>query len=284
MTREEIIIVPTGEAELYVEDVGPQDAPTLVVLHGGPGGSSYPYRAAWEEELAEYRVVYLDQRGSGRSPELPPEPRLFTIDALVEDLEAVRTWLAVDRWVPVGHGFGAMVALEYGRRFPELTQGVVALAPWIDYPQLARLFWRTAFGDVGEPPEDPTIAVEEAFAALGPKAILDRLSFPSEHGRVHQEWLTDSLPVGSAEAVEEAFRINHLWELDYSPYLLEYPTDVVAIAGERDATSYPHQTERLTDLAGAELFTIPRAGHYPWIDEPEAFFRAFYGAVDAFSE
>ena len=282
--REEIVVVPTGEAEVYVEDVGPQDAPALLVLPGGPGGSSYPYRAAWEDELAEYRVVYLDPRGSGRSPELPPEPRLFTIDALVDDLEAVRTWLAVDRWVPVGHGFGAMVGLEYGRRFPEFTPGVVALAPWIDYPQLARLFWQAAFGEAGEPPEDPTAAVEEAFAALGPKAILDRLAFPSEHGRAHQEWLADGLPLGSAEAVEEVFRVNRLWELDYSPYLLEYPTDVVAIAGERDATSYPHQTERLADLAGAEVYAIPRAGHYPWIDEPEAFFRAFYGAVDAFSE
>ena len=281
--REEIVIVPGSEAELYVEDVGPQDAPALVVLHGGPGGSSHPYRAAWEEELGEYRVVYLDQRGSGRSPELPPQPRLFTIDALVDDLEAVRTWLAIDSWVPVGHGFGALVGLEYGRRFPELTPGVVALAPWIDFPELARLFWRTALGDVGEPPEDPTQAVEEAFAALGPKGVLDRLAFPSEHGRAHQEWLAESIPLGGSEAVEEAFRNNRLWEFDYSPYLLEYPTDVAVIVGEQDATSYPHQAERLADLAGAELHVIPHAGHYPWIDEPEAFFRAFYSAVDSFT-
>ncbi|WP_293174545.1 alpha/beta hydrolase [Oceanithermus sp.] len=283
MTREEIAIVPTHDAEVYVEDVGPRDAPVLVVLPGGPGGSSYPYRAAWEEELADYRVVYLDPRGSGRSPELPPEPRLFTVDALVDDLEAVRVWLAVDRWVPVGHGFGALAALEYGRRFPELTPGVVALGPWVHYPELARALWRAAFGP-GEPPEDPTQAVEEAFAAAGPKALFDRLSFPSEHGRAHLEWLAEGLPLAGGEGVEAAFRTNGLWELDYGAHLLAYPVDVAVIVGERDGTSYPHQAERLTDLTGGRLEVLSRAGHYPWIDEPEAFFRAFYGAVDVFSE
>ncbi|WP_457630689.1 alpha/beta fold hydrolase [Oceanithermus sp.] len=281
--REEITIIPTGEAEVYVEDVGPEDAPALVVIHGGPGGSSYPYRAAWDEELAGYRVVYLDQRGSGRSPELPPEPRLFTIDALVDDLEAVRTWLALGEWTVVGHGFGALVGLEYGRRFPEWTAGVLALGPWINFPELARAIWRAAFGELGEPPADPTEAVEAAFAALGPKAVFDRLAFPSEHGRAHQEWLADALPLASGEEVEEAFRTNRLWELDYSPYLLDYPTDTAVIVGEKDATSYPLQAELLADLSGAALSVIPRAGHYPWIDEPEAFFRAFYGVVDGWA-
>jgi len=277
--REEIVIVPTAEAEIYVEDTGPADAPVLVVLHGGPGGSSYPYRAAWEEDLEGYRVVYLDQRGGGRSPELPLEPRYFTVDALVDDLEAVRSWLAVDRWLPVGHGFGALAALEYARRFPELAAGVLAIGPWIHFPELARVLWRTAFG-VGEPPEDPTQAVEEAFASLGPKPLFDRLSFPSEHARAHQEWLAEGLPLAGSEGVEAAFRANGLWELDYSAYLLDFPVPVEVIVGDRDGTSYPHQAERLAELTEARLEVIPGAGHYPWIDEPEAFLRAFYAAVD----
>ncbi len=280
--REEIAVVPTPEAEIYVEDTGPADAPTLVVLHGGPGGSSYPYRAAWEEDLEGYRVVYLDQRGGGRSPELPPEPRYFTVDALVDDLEAVRSWLGIERWVPVGHGFGALAALEYARRFPGLAAGVVAVGPWIHFPELARVLWRAAFG-AGEPPEDPVQAVEEAFAAAGPKPLFDRLSFPSEHGRAHHEWLAEALPLAGSEGVEVAFRANGLWELDYSAYLLDYPVPVEVIVGDRDGTSYPHQAERLAELAEARLEVIAGAGHYPWIDEPEAFLRAFYAAVDGLS-
>lgn len=281
--REEIVIVPTPEAEIYVEDTGPEDAPALVVLHGGPGGSSYPYRASWGEELAGYRVVYLDQRGSGRSPELPLEPRYFTIDALVDDLEAVRSWLALDRWLPIGHGFGALAALEYARRFPDLAYGVVAIGPWIRFPELARVLWHAAFGREGAP-EDPTQAVEEAFAAAGPKPLFDRLSFPSEHGRAHLEWVVEGLPLAGSEGVEAAFRTNGLWELDYSAYLIGYPAEVAVLVGELDRTSYPHQTEHLADLTSAQLEVIPGAGHYPWIDEPEAFFRAFYAAVDALTE
>ncbi len=281
--REEIAVVPTTEAEVYVEDVGPKEAPALLVLHGGPGGSSYPYRAAWEEELADYRVIYLDQRGGGRSPQLPLEPRYFTIDALVDDIEAVRAWLAIDRWQLIGHGFGALPALEYARRFPELTPAVVALGPWINYPRLAAAIWRTAFGDVGQPPENPTTAVEEVFATHGAKSVFDRMSFPTDHGRAQQEWLSDSLPLAGAEGIESVFRVNGLWELDYAPYLLEYPTEVEVIAGEKDATSYPEQAELLADLTAGELQVVPLAGHYPWVDEPEAFFRAFFAALDSHS-
>ncbi len=42
--REEIGYIPLGEAEVYVEDLGPEGAPALVFLHGGPGGNSYALR------------------------------------------------------------------------------------------------------------------------------------------------------------------------------------------------------------------------------------------------
>ena len=87
--REEIGYVPVGEAELYVEDVGPVEGPALFVLHGGPGGNAYVLREGLQDYLEGFRVVYFDQRGSGRSLELPQDPRLFTVDALVEDLSLI---------------------------------------------------------------------------------------------------------------------------------------------------------------------------------------------------
>ncbi|MCH1927564.1 alpha/beta fold hydrolase, partial [Shewanella sp. C31] len=81
--REEIGYIPVGEAELYVEDVGAERAPALFVLHGGPGGNAYALREGLQDYLEDFRVVYFDQRGSGRSLELPEDPRLFTVDALV---------------------------------------------------------------------------------------------------------------------------------------------------------------------------------------------------------
>ena len=134
--REEIGYVPVGEAELYVEDVGPVEGPALLVLHGGPGGNAYVLREGLQDYLEGFRVVYFDQRGSGRSLELPQDPRLFTVDALVEDTLLLAEALGVERFGLLAHGFGAVVALEVLRRFPQ-AEGAILLAPWVNFPWLA---------------------------------------------------------------------------------------------------------------------------------------------------
>lgn len=283
--REEIQLVPVGEAELYVEDVGAKDAPTLVTVHGGPGGSSAPLRAGLGEELADYRVIYYDQRGSGRSPALPEDPRLFTIDALVEDMEDLRQALGVERWTPLAHGFGAVVALEYARRFPLHVDGLVLIGPWVHFPWLVKRMWRVVFE--ADPPEDPTQAVEELFEYATPKEIFDRLMFPTAHGRMQKEWLEDGAQLAPDDRVLRLFAYNGLFAFDYVPYLVEHPHRPFVLVGDGDGTSHPEQAQAVTDLTGGTPFVIPGAGHYPWIDAPEPFLEGLYEALDtihAFTE
>lgn len=119
-----------------MEDVGPVEGPALFVLHGGPGGNAYVLREGLQDYLEGFRVVYFDQRGSGRSLELPQDPRLFTVDALVEDTLLLAEALGVERFGLLAHGFGAVVALEVLRRFPQ-AEGAILLAPWVNFPWLA---------------------------------------------------------------------------------------------------------------------------------------------------
>lgn len=277
--REEIQLVPVGEAELYVEDVGPLDAPTLVVVHGGPGGSSYPVRALLGEELADYRVIYVDQRGTGRSPRLPEDPRLFTVDALVGDLEDLRHALGVERWTLLAQGFGAVVALEYARRCGAAVDGLVLVGPWVHFPWLVKKLWQEWAG--GEPPEDPEEAIAELFAQAEPKEIFDRLMFPTTHGRMQYEWVQDGALLGPDDTAMRLFAYNGLWRFDYTPYLLELGRRPYVIVGDADGTSYPEQAEAVVDLAGGEMRVIAGAGHHPWIDAPQAFTAELYRALDA---
>jgi len=64
---DEIFNVELPDADLYVERVGPADAPAVYYLHGGPGYSSHSFRDLMGDELEAYQVVYADQRGGGRS-------------------------------------------------------------------------------------------------------------------------------------------------------------------------------------------------------------------------
>ncbi|MDX2004468.1 MAG: alpha/beta hydrolase [Meiothermus sp.] len=279
--REEIDLINLGDVEVYLEDVGPEEAPVMVVLHGGPGGSSYALREGLGEYLEDFRVLYLDQRGGGRSPELELDNRLFTVDALVTDLEQLRHTLGLDSWTLLGHGFGAVLALEYARRSPQSADGLILINPWTNFPWLAGQLYKAALVLRGmraeavevELPDNPEGLLAEVFAQTEPKAAFDALMFPNPHSRMEFEWMVEGSQIVGADGPGQVFVENGLWRLDYTPFLPQLRVPAAVIVGELDGTSYP-EAQSVADALEGDLELIPGAGHYPWIDEPYAFAEA----------
>ncbi|RIH84546.1 Proline iminopeptidase [Meiothermus luteus] len=284
--REEIDWVTVAEGvEVYLEDTGPREARPLLVLHGGPGGSSYALREGIGDLLEDYRVLYLDQRGGGRSPALPERPEFFTLDALVDDLRSLRRHLGLPEWTLLGHGFGGLLALEYARRWPESTRGLVLVNPWTNFPWLAAQLYRASLAlrgleEVEVPiPEDGAALLEEAFAHLEPKVVFDRLLFPSARSRMEYEWVVEGSVVVGSDAPGRMLVLNGLWRFDYTPYLLDLKVPPQVILGTLDHSSYP-EAEVVADLTGGRLELVEGAGHYPWVDQPQTFAEALRSALE----
>lgn len=103
--------------------------PYLVFLQGGPGHEAArptsPPSGWMKRALADYRVLLLDQRGTGRStpvgPVIPgatPAEQAeylthFRADSIVRDAELIRRELGVDRWSVLGQSFGGFTSLAY---------------------------------------------------------------------------------------------------------------------------------------------------------------------------
>ncbi|MFV0333184.1 MAG: prolyl aminopeptidase [Tropicimonas sp.] len=103
--------------KIYVEQCGNPDGIPAIVLHGGPGGGSSPAMRRYFDPAA-FRVVLFDQRGCGLSrPSGNVEAN--TTWHLVRDIETIRTWLGIDRWVLFGGSWGATLALLYAQAHPE---------------------------------------------------------------------------------------------------------------------------------------------------------------------
>ena len=98
---------------LYWEECGNKRGIPVVFLHGGPGAGTVPmYRRFFDP--AHYRIVLIDQRGSGRST---PEAEISenTTAHLVADLERLREHLNIERWIVFGGSWGSTLALAYGQ-------------------------------------------------------------------------------------------------------------------------------------------------------------------------
>jgi proline-specific peptidase len=110
---EGFIEVPGGR--VWYARLGSGDATPVLLLHGGPG-AGHDYVAPLGEALAADRpVVMYDQLGCGRS-EAPDDVSLWTVDRFVEELDAVRAALGLDRVHLLGQSWGGWLAIEYMTR------------------------------------------------------------------------------------------------------------------------------------------------------------------------
>lgn len=108
---------------VYYEQAGNPDGIPVVFLHGGPGsGCNENHRRYFNPE--KYRVVLLDQRGCNRStPNGHVEDN--TTQNLIDDIDAIRQALSIDKWLLFGGSWGATLALLYAQAFPARVTGMI---------------------------------------------------------------------------------------------------------------------------------------------------------------
>ncbi|PPR45821.1 MAG: Proline iminopeptidase [Alphaproteobacteria bacterium MarineAlpha6_Bin1] len=109
--------------KIYIEECGNKKGIPVVYLHGGPGGSVSPKdRKLFNPK--KYRIILFDQRGSGKS-----KPLRSTINnrtaKLIDDMEKIRNFLKIKKWLLVGGSWGSTLALAYSIANPSKVLGLV---------------------------------------------------------------------------------------------------------------------------------------------------------------
>ncbi len=88
----------------------------LVIVHGGPG-ASHDYFLPYLTPLARhYQLIFIDERGSGRSQKLE-DVSGYTVESMVEDVEAVRQALGLGQISLLGHSYGGVLAQAYALKY-----------------------------------------------------------------------------------------------------------------------------------------------------------------------
>lgn len=108
---------------LHVAEYGNPKGLPVVFLHGGPGAGCEDYHSRFFDP-ERYRIVLFDQRGCGRSTP-HAELALNTTPYLIEDIETIRRYLKIDKWMVFGGSWGSTLGLLYAQAHPDSVLGLV---------------------------------------------------------------------------------------------------------------------------------------------------------------
>ncbi len=231
------------------------DRPFLVFLQGGPGfeaprPTGTPLSPGWlERALQDFRVLLLDQRGTGRSspvgalPGMTPAQQAghltrFRADSIVRDCEAIRAQLGSGPWSILGQSFGGLCALSYLSLAPEglreafITGGVPPLGARVD-DVVRATYARTLDRNrryYERYPDD-----RERVLALRRRLEAEDVRLPGGDRLTARRlrWLGDGL--GMSDGAE---RLHHLLELD------------------PDSPAFGHDVETATPFARNPIYAI----------------------------
>ena len=254
--------------------------PRLVCQPGGPGRAS-----AYLEDLGgltqERTLVLLDARATGRS-EVPADPSTLRFDRLAQDVDALREHLGEHRIDLLGHSAGTVVAQAYAAAHGDRLRSLVLVTP-VDLLQRGPAGARADVPAVraaraGEPWYPEAAEAEAALRDAPPSQAqaLQRATRPFYYGRwderaqVHaasaDRQMSPRAELGfsaGAEQVDVPALLAALGRLD---------APVLVLGAERDGATGVDAVQHVAAcFPRAETAVLPRAGHFPWVDEPDAF-------------
>lgn len=226
--------VNVPNAKIYWEATGEPAGIPVLYLHGGPGDSLGQGGYRKRHEHSRFRIVGLDQRGCGKSSPVVYEDLDHlpenTTQALIEDIEAVREHLGVEKWIVTGASWGSTLALAYALEHPNRVLGIALVAvttssreeiTWIT-EDVGRIFpeaW-TNFSEAAQ--AEPGERLVEAYARRlagqdREDARLAALSWDcweSTHISLDPSWLPGPLFEDEQERMTFALLVTHYWAND----------------------------------------------------------------------
>ncbi|MBL8064097.1 MAG: alpha/beta fold hydrolase [Anaerolineales bacterium] len=257
--------------DLYYRELGTDKGlPPVILVHGGPGHSSLSFKNGFDFLAEETRVIFYDQRGSGNS-QIKPNPEDYTIEQLMEELEALRHDLVkADKVILIGHSFGSALVQRYALKYPEhVEKMVIAGGIRINNGMSNRFVWKYFGGalystSLGLPPADPK-AADEWFTKSSEKDNPNRL-FDKKNTAI----LEDTGTVSFAPWREISFSLTGY---DYKTELSQLQVPTLFIYGTADSpyTGKPVADELCATLPNCRSVEFTQSGHWAFLEEPEKF-------------
>ena len=267
---------------LWYRVAGRATGTPVVFVHGGPGEGSQSFATIAGSFLEPtVRLIYLDQRGSGRSER--PWDDAYSIALLVDDLEQLRRRWGVPKLDLVGHSAGTIIEMEYAAKYPSHVRRMVLAASGPDLGAAFDLMCERVRQSDPQAYERAKAALERGsrrscnmwgkgvFAAGGMQAFVDHNMFPDPKTKKLVKDADDANGLRNTGELSSALIRQGLLDYRFAhPEKLTMP--VLVIAGSRDLqASLEPQRAFVAKLPNGRLSEWHGAGHFMWAEDPRRF-------------
>ncbi len=269
--------------EIYFDVTGMQlipirgkliEQPVLFMLHGGPGGDHLRFKQHSIDLENNAQLVFIDHRGSGRSKKTRQKD--YTLENNIEDIEALRKHLGLDKICVLGTSYGGMVAQGYAIRYPHRVEKLILVATSPSYRFLngakATLKQRGNARQIalGEHLWNGTFKnhahVMKFFQAM--ESIYSTTTRTTSH-----KGYSKSQTIWSHEALNEGFG-GFMRRFDFIPKLKKITCPTLILAGDQDWICNPDQAKIMAkNIPHAKLKIFKNCGHSIAVDAHEQYIR-----------
>jgi proline iminopeptidase len=264
----------------------------LLILHGGPG-ASHDYFLPYLLPLARHnRLIFIDERGSGRSQKLE-DPAAYTIENMVEDVEAVRQALGLGKINLLGHSYGGALAQAYALKYQQNLTHLILGSTWSSTEAMNKVFVKMKANM--SPELRDRIDRLEAAGLFGHGKVYEQNRYTAEYmiaswGEGYFPYVYQNRPDPNYDPIANGniswslyrqmwgehgeFIIDgNLRSVEYTSRLVSLKVPTLIIVGDHDECD-PSLSEAMRDkIAGSKLAIMPNSGHMTFVDQPNLFIK-----------
>jgi proline iminopeptidase len=273
---------------IYYATIG-RGAP-LVIVHGGPG-ASHDYFLPYLLPLARHnKLVFIDERGSGRSQKLD-DPKGYTVENMVEDVEAVRQGLGLGRISLLGHSYGGVLAQAYALKYPHNLTHLILGSTFPSTSEMNEVFARMKEKMPAE--LRGRIAQMEKESLFGHGKDYEKNRYTNDYmiaawGEAYFPYLYQNHPDPNYDPIQAG---NTAWDLyremwgsdgefiidgnlksvEYVDRLHTIHVPTLILVGDHDECDPSLSQQMHEKIAGSQIVILPKSGHMTFVDQPKLF-------------
>lgn len=277
-------------ALIYYEEFG--KGKPLVILHGGPG-ASHDYFLPYLVPLARHnRLIFIDESGSGKSEKLEDVSK-YTVENMVEDVEAVRKALGLGKIALMGHSCGGVLAQAYALKYQKNLTHLILCSTFPSTKQMNEVFVKMK--------EKMPAELRDRIDKLEKEGLYGH-GLPYEKNRYTNDYMIAAWgegyfpylyqrnpdpnydPVANGVMSWDLYREmwgsdgefiidGNLKSVEYVDKLPTIKVPTLITCGDHDECDPSLAKEMNEKIAGSKLVIFPKSGHMTFVDQPDLFIK-----------